>query len=283
MEANASQAKIEVSANKRSSFRNALLRIDSIAQISYDVEHTRKCLNMSASPAARNEPVFGLNSYKSALEIRDFAKQNRLHRKQTELRASVKIAAIDDEKFSAFNNLKAYGYDIVELPDISRIDEVAHFDIILCDLMGVGKHFDASAGGGSIIAEIKKNYPTKFVIAYTGARANSPEAMLAKESCDHFLKKDADMAEWTTLLDNCVEHLLDPYLMWCDARQGLLASETDIREVVRLEHAYVNAVVAKDKSFADLRKQIKTAGLSGHAKGIIQSLIASAIYGLIFS
>jgi CheY-like chemotaxis protein len=227
--------------------------------------------------------LFGLNSYKSALELRDFAKQNRLHKNQADLRGTVKVGVIDDEKFVAFANLKAHGYDVIELPDISRIDEIEDFDIILCDLMGVGRNFDAAAGGGSIIREIKKNYPTKFVIAYTGARANSPEAVLAQQHCDYFLKKDADMAEWTRTLDECVEHLLDPYLMWLDARQGLFDAETDIRDVIRLEHAYVKAVAGKDSSFGDLNKAIEQINLSGHAKGIVQSLIASAIYSIIFA
>ncbi len=226
--------------------------------------------------------MIGLNSYKSALEIRDFAKQNNLRKTKADIRGSVKIAVIDDEKFVALNNLKSHGYDVAELPDISRIQEISEYDIILCDLMGVGKNFDANAGGGSIIREIKKNYPTKFVIAYTGARANSSEAILAKESCDGFLKKDADMSEWTDTLDQCVEHLLDPYLMWRDARQQLLEIETDIREVVRLENAYVKAVLSRDKSFSELRSRVRRADLSGNAKAIIQSLVASTIYGFIF-
>lgn len=227
--------------------------------------------------------MIGLNSYKSALEIRDFAKQNRLHKNQLELRSAIKIGVIDDEKFVAFGSLKSHGYDVAELPDITRIDEVADFDIVLCDLMGVGKNFDATAGGGSIIREIKKNYPVKFVIAYTGARANSGEAILAQKYCDHFLKKDADMEEWTVTLDGCVDHLLDPYQMWIDARQGLLDVETDIRQVVRLEHAYVKGILGKDKEFKELRKTLGVIDLSGHAKGIVQSLIASAIYGVIFA
>ena len=231
----------------------------------------------------RKQCVLGLNSYKSALEIRDYAKQNRLSKNQADLRGAVKIGVIDDEKFIAFGSLKAHGYDVIELPDISRIDDVADFDIILCDLMGVGKHFDAKAGGGSIIREVKKNFPTKFVIAYTGARANSTEAILAQKNCDFFVKKDADMEEWTKTLDECVEHLLDPYLMWLDARQALLDAETDIRDVVRFEHSYVKAVIDRDKNFGELRRAIGRADMSGHAKGIIQSLIASAIYAVIFS
>ena len=70
------------------------------------------------------------------------------------------------------------------------------------------------------------------------------------------MKKDADMEEWTKTLDECVEHLLDPYLMWLDARQALLDAETDIRDVVRFEHSYVKAVIDRDKNFGELRRAI---------------------------
>ncbi|MCP4384888.1 MAG: hypothetical protein GY798_26320 [Hyphomicrobiales bacterium] len=228
-------------------------------------------------------PFLGLNSYHSALEIRDFAKQNKVMQTQSDIRGTVNIAVIDDEKFQAYNNLKSYGYKITELQDISTISEVKDYDIVLCDLMGVGRNFDNSVGGASLIREIKANYPTKIVVAYTGARANSTEAIAAKEYCDEFLKKDADMTEWTETLDRFVSHVTDPYEMWRTARQGLLDHEVDIRDIVRLENAYVKAVLAKDPEFHELILQISKIDLSGHAKGIVQSLIASAIYALVFA
>jgi hypothetical protein len=226
--------------------------------------------------------LFGLNSYHSILEIRDFAKKNKAMQTRADLRGVVKIAVIDDEKFAAFNNLKSYGYNITELPDISRISEVSDFNIVLSDLTGVGRNFDSSIGGASLIREIKANYPTKIVIAYTGARANTAEAIAAKENCDHFLKKDADMTEWTEILDAYVDQVTDPYQMWIAARQDLLEHELDIRDVLKLESAFVEAVLVKDSNFEKLSRQAKKIDLTGHAKGIVQSLIASAIFTLAF-
>lgn len=226
--------------------------------------------------------LFGLNSYHSVLEIRDFAKKNKVMQTKADLRGAVKIAVIDDEKFAAFSNLKSYGYNITELQDISKISEVSDFDIVLSDLMGVGRNFDSSIGGASLIREIKANYPTKIVIAYTGARANTAESIAAKEYCDHFLKKDADMTEWTEMLDAYVDQVADPYQMWIAARQDLLDHEMDIRDVLRLENAYVHAVLSKDSEFKDLKRQFSKIDLNGHAKGILQSLIASAIFTLVF-
>lgn len=227
--------------------------------------------------------MFGLNSYKSVLELRDFAKKHKMSKTQADLRAAVKIAVIDDEKFQPYSNLKSYGYDITLLPDIAKISEISGYDIVLSDLMGVGTHFDTSIGGASLIREIKKNYPTKIVIAYTGARANSAEAIAANEYCDHFLKKDADLTEWSEMLDAYVGQVVDPYMMWTNARDGLLDQEIDIRDIVKLEDAYVRSVQSQDAEFKNLQQVLSKISLSGHAKGIVQSLIASAIYGLIFA
>lgn len=230
-----------------------------------------------------SEPMFGLKSFKSVLEIRDFARKRQLNKTQADLRGAVKIAVIDDEKFQPLANLKSYGYNITLFDDISKISEIEGFDIVLSDLMGVGAHFDKTIGGASVIKEIKANYPTKIVIAYTGARANSGEAIAAKEHCDHFLKKDADLTEWSEMLDAFVQQVIDPYTMWLNARDGLLDLELDLRDVLKLEDAYVRSILSQDKDFKRLHNALSQADISGNAKGIVQGLISSVIYGLIFA
>src|SRR5690606_38120807 len=103
--------------------------------------------------------------------------------------------------------------------------DVADYDIILCDLMGVGVNFDQSIGGASIIREIKENYPTKYVIAYTGARANASESNAAKEFADDFLKKDAEISTWVERLDEAIEFSSNPYERWLVTRQSLISDE----------------------------------------------------------
>jgi hypothetical protein len=149
--------------------------------------------------------------------------------------------------------------------------------------MGVGKHFDTSIGGASIIREIKKNYPTKFVIAYSGARSNTTEANIAKEFADDYIRKDAEISRWVEHLDDILNLVTDPYEIWLLARQGLLDNETDIRTVVKLEDAYVRTVKNKDQQFSLVRKSLDKLDLPGGARSIIYGLISSAIYALVLS
>ncbi len=224
-----------------------------------------------------------LNSYSSVLELRDYSKGPKTSLNKMQIRSSVKIAIIDDEKFKAHANLTNYGYQITELPDIRSLDDVMEYDVILCDLMGVGNNFDQSIGGASIIREIKDSYPTKYVIAYTGARANSAESKAAKEFADDFLKKDTEITQWVERLDLAIDFACNPYERWLLTRQGLIDEEVDLRRIVELESAYVEAIESKDSDFSSLKSTLEKVDLSGNSKGIIQSLIASGIYALVFA
>jgi len=223
-----------------------------------------------------------LYSFSSIKELRDYSKDSKIFNSKKEIRSTAKIAVIDDEKLRARPNLETYGYNITEFPDIRSINEVSDFDVILCDLMGIGKNFDQSVGGASIIREIKENFPTKVVIAYTGARSNAAESTVAKEFADGFIKKDAEISKLVERLDEAIEAASDPYRRWIVARQGLIDEEVDIRRIVELESAYVRSVKSSDSSFKDLVEVSTKMDISGHAKSIIQNLISSAIYSFIF-
>jgi len=225
---------------------------------------------------------WSLNSYLSINELKNFINSKQIFKNTTEKRKAVKICVIDDEPFSPKRNLFSYGYEIEEISDIKSIEEVSGYDIILCDLMGVGQSFDPAQGGASIIKEIKKNLPSKFIIAYSGARSNTIVAVAAREYADDFIKKDAELNEWTDLLDKFVEQSVDPWAMWRIARTNLLALDVDIKNVVRLEDAFVRSVNAKDTKFLALNEELAKIPANGNVKGVVQSLVASAIYSLIF-
>lgn len=224
-----------------------------------------------------------LSAYRSVIELRDHSKGKKASMSPKDIRSSVKIAIIDDEKFKAHANLTTYGYKIQELPDIKSLDDISDFDVIICDLMGVGQNFDKSIGGASVIKEIKDNYPTKYVIAYTGARSNTPEANVAKQFSDDFIKKDDDITKLVSKLDEAIDIASDPYERWLITRQGLIDLEIDLRKILELESAYVEAIDSNDREFSEVKAILRGADLGGHAKGIIQSLIASGIWAIVFA
>lgn len=84
-----------------------------------------------------------------------------------ELRKHVNMLVIDDNDFGPEQYLKLNGYQIHHKQDIESIKDVEPYDIILCDISGVGKKLGYEKEGAFIIREIHANYPNKRIIAYT--------------------------------------------------------------------------------------------------------------------
>lgn len=83
-------------------------------------------------------------------------------------RRAVKIAVIDDQNFALKPALERLEYRVTELGDIDSIDQVAVFDIILCDIQGVGGKFQSPQQGAFVVKEIRRQFPEKFIVAFSG-------------------------------------------------------------------------------------------------------------------
>src|SRR3546814_11988315 len=104
------------------------------------------------------------------------------------------------------------------------------YNIILCDLQGVGRHLDERNQGAYLIDEIKRNHPEKFVIAYTGGTSDSGIALKAAAVADFFLRKDADIQEWRDKHDRIIGFLSNPVAVWKSQRDAIV--ETDVHTYI---------------------------------------------------
>ena len=198
-------------------------------------------------------------------------------------RSLVDIGYIDDEEFWPHKNLSRLGYRITEIGDIKSIEEVRPFPIVLCDLMGVGKKIDPVLQGAQIISEIKTNYPNIFVIAYTGANLQSRPAKKAASDSDKFLKKDADIDEWKSTLDELVIKATDPKEIWLRTRLNLCFQGIDTAHLMQLEDAYVSAFEDRDHTFSKMKAVTKDAKLLPIAKTVVLNLVSNGIFSGLMS
>ncbi|MFS2178341.1 hypothetical protein ACCC98_20720 [Rhizobium pisi] len=217
-----------------------------------------------------------LGLYKTNADLRNF--RQRKGTSLAELRKAIPIAVIDDEPFAAEINLRNHGYVITQIGDVKRIDEVEKYRIVLCDLMGVGRHFDKNKQGASLIQEIRLAYPATIVVAYSGSSFNSPQARSAKENADLTIKKDEDISEWRRVLDDLLQKAADPYFLWQRTRLQLTNMEIDTRTILLLEDAYVRAVLDGDSEGKTFGAGIQKVKLSSDARAVVQGLVASAIF-----
>lgn len=194
-------------------------------------------------------------------------------------RAKVQICVIDDELFYPLQILRDHGFSIAQIGDISSLKSIDPYDIVACDLRGVGEKFNDKLQGASIIQEIKKHRPEKYIIAYSGSFDRSNMAKLAHDHSDKKLVKSADIDKWTSTLDEGIAAVTNPVEKWKRIRRALNEQGAPTQTIMRLEHIFCKSVKKGDKSL--LIKEITKEKVPGDIRPIVQGLISSAIWELL--
>ncbi|HWD93533.1 MAG TPA: hypothetical protein VG938_14425 [Verrucomicrobiae bacterium] len=193
------------------------------------------------------------------------------------LRSRVPIVVIDDKGFIYHDVLRNHGFAITLLPDITDIKAVESYPVVICDIRGIGKSFGSRFEGAHVIAEIKKHYPNKILIAYTGelfdASFNQYFAL-----CDASVKKDTESERWVETLDNAIAAFLDPVAQWKKLRAYLIASDVPTMRLAKLEDHYVTAILAKQTPFQDEKKLID---LPQDAKAVLIGIASNYAFKLL--
>jgi hypothetical protein len=219
----------------------------------------------------------------TANELRDSRYEAHRTISALDKRKLIKIGVIDDQLFTPRANLENIGYQIENLGDISSVDRVQKFQIVLCDLQGVGTALDGKKQGAFLIREIKRNFPEKFVIAYTGGGLNAVLSREASSDADQLLKKDTDIDHWVEVLDGIISKILNPYRVWQRQREALVSREIDTLTILKIETAFVQSIKGKDAGGRNIFTQYVSSELQGDVRAVVQGMIASGLYALLTS
>ena len=187
-----------------------------------------------------------------------------------------RLAVIDNEPFIFGNELRKHHYNLTELGDISDVSAVAEYPIVACDIRDIGKHFGTEYEGAHVIAEMRKLYPDKFLIAFSGG-SFGPSYKKYWDSCDVFLRRDGGFDQWIATLDDGIRKMGDPVVRWKRVRQALLEAGISTFEVFLLEEAYIKSVIKGDTyHLAHAIKRVKRLTSAGEALNkVAEGLIAS--------
>ena len=197
-----------------------------------------------------------------------------------ELRKHINMLIIDDNDFVPESYLKANGYQIHRKTDIDTIKDVEPYDIILCDISGVGKKLGYSKEGAFIIREIHENYPNKRIIAYT-SYTYDPSLNQFFSMADFVAPKDFGIDDWINVLDDQVKKSIDPVNQWKKIRDYLLENDVSTLTIARIEDKFVAAV--NRKNFDKLKNFVegKDSKLNSIVTDFLSSLCAKIILGVI--
>lgn len=197
-----------------------------------------------------------------------------------DLRRHVRILIIDDNDFYAEGFLRANGYQITHKNDIDNIADVEPYEIIMCDIAGVGKKLGYEKEGAFIIREIHANFPSKQIIAYTSYTYDAAYNQFFSLA-DFVAKKDLSIDDWIGVLDEQIMQSINPVHRWTKIRDHLLDKGVSTIMIARIEDKYVESINKKD--FDPLRSfvQDKDSKLRTVITDFTTSLCAKIILGAI--
>lgn len=212
-------------------------------------------------------------------DLTDYAALN-LPKSIAELRKHVNMLVIDDNDFAPEKFLKLNGYQIHHKTDIDNIKDVEPYDIILCDISGIGKKLGYAKEGAFIIREIHANYPNKRIIAYTSYTFDADYNKYFSIA-DFVAPKDFGTDDWIDVLDEQVRKAIDPVNQWKKIRKYLLENDVSTLMIARIEDKYVAAV--NNKNFDKLKSFVdgNDSKLSSIITDFLSSLCAKLILGSI--
>ena len=196
------------------------------------------------------------------------------------LRQKLRVLVIDDQDFAPLKILLNHNFNITTYKDIPSFDLLTDFQIVMVDLQGVGQHLNPILQGAHVIREIRKHYPDKYIVAYTGGAAQellAPSIALA----DRFTQKDTRIEEWIEMLDDVIRDLANPAYVWKRLRPRLLESGLAPIDLAFLEDRYVRCFDSSTTNYEmEMETLIGSNRLNADAQNIVRSAIGSGIVEL---
>src|SRR5262245_36808370 len=195
-------------------------------------------------------------------------------------RSKFHIAVIDDEDFTPLENLLRHNYRIIHIRDVHSIDIMRSYHVVLCDLIGVGMNLSSTMQGAHLINEIKKSFPEKIIVAYTGG--GRPELLEPSiQTADYFLKKDASVEEWCQILDKSIEDLANPVTVWKKLRHRLLDAGIAPYQLTELEDNFVTTTLRGEEYSVDkLSHETNRLPISPGAKAVLEHFLVDVGFEL---
>lgn len=185
----------------------------------------------------------------------DYLKNNKTTINYVSLkdRKNIKILFIDDEGFD-IESLRKMGFlDVNKEYKYTQIDDYEKYDIIFCDINGIGKEIDEKYQGAALAKIIKNTYPNKVVIIFS-AKQQYLDMHEYSKYVDETIAKNIQLSDLTALIDKYIKKMSDPVEYWKETRQKLLSQGVSTKTVSDLEHYYVKSFKDKKGYINDIKK-----------------------------
>ena len=190
-------------------------------------------------------------------------------------RSDVKIAIIDDEPIEIMDILKSHKFNIDLNPKIESINILGEYDIIICDIHGVGEAFSKEFQGAYLVKEIYKQYPFKIIISYTGITYDARYNEYLKHA-EFSLKKDVSSEDFVEKLDAAISLIQDPVHRWNKIKNYLVENDVPTYEIALIEDDFVRRLLS-NQDFNDFPKKKIQKNIDSNLRAVLQSFAANIL------
>lgn len=138
--------------------------------------------------------------------------------------------------------------------------EAEPFDIIVIDIVGIGRAMGSGMEGFAVAKEIKTRYPAKQVWCFSGQVINPKISEHLKE-IDGYIPKDTDLDTWVEKLDSIITTYCSKDYQEDVLKAQLKKCGLNNEEIEQIMQEYKNSIECKNfNSFTDSLPKIINSG-----------------------
>jgi CheY-like chemotaxis protein len=162
---------------------------------------------------------------------------------------TVSVAVIDDEPFPYLDPLEQLGYEVKVFNDYTRpkkqnsqklkAESFANFDIILCDIHGVGQAAFHELEGLQVMKVLREQFPFKVIVAYTGTPGDIASKLKPPSTVDGIFAKEWGIDDFLTNFSAVSEIFRMPAKRWTFLKRRLEHLEVGEAKIEQLRDSFV--------------------------------------------
>lgn len=155
-----------------------------------------------------------------------------------QMRESIRVCIIDDEKYP-LDGFKKLGYKNVSVHEkAGDLADYSEYQIILCDIRGVGTEYSNNEEGLAFAKQLKKMYPLTEIYIFTGQNVQN----FGKTDGIEVIKKPKSSAQLASYFDSSLKRLCNPIFLWQKISSYLIENNIKPKDQVIIEDNFVEAV-----------------------------------------
>ena len=196
--------------------------------------------------------MFKKHVFNSLKTIDDY--KNNGYRKDAIKRDKVKVCFIDDNGFGV-ESFRTTGYINTDFKlDFTNLNDVQAYDIVACDIDGIGTSLDKKRQGLAVAETIAATYPEKIVLIYS---SNNPFDYSEDYHSvgDGFFNKNISNNDIAKTLDIYSAVFFDEIAAWRKIEKQLRKNMIANKTIAYIEDMYVRSLEDKINLFKSNKKE----------------------------